>query len=132
MDRAADDDLFVRLYIDTDISPRLARVLRSRGYDAVSAYEVGNEALSDEEHMAFAASQRRALLTCNAQDFTPIYEQYWFAGTEHAGVMVSEQLELGEMVRRVLVLLDTVTAEEMRHTWRNLAEFASRSGTHDA
>lgn len=113
MDRAADSDLFVRLYTDADITPKLARILRSNGYDAVSAYDVGNGALSDTEQMAFATSERRTLLTYNAQDFTPIYEKYWFAGLTHAGVVVSEQLELGEMVRRVTALLDAVTAAEM-------------------
>ena len=124
MERAADNELFVTLYVDADITPKLARTLRSQGYDAVSAHEVGNAEATDEEQMAFGVAQGRTLLTCNAQDFTPIFEDYWFAGKDHSGVVVSEQLELGEMLRRVMAFLDSVTADEMRNNWKNLGEFA--------
>lgn len=120
-------DLFVKLYVDADITPRLARVLRARGYDVVSAHEIDRAETSDEEQMAFAAVQGRTLLTCNARDFTPIFEDYWFKGQDHSGVVVSQQLELGEMARRVGRLLNTVTADEMRNNWKNLAAFAQRS-----
>ena len=126
MERATNGELFIRLYVDADITPKLARTLRTRGYDAVSAHEVGLAEASDAEHIAFAASQGCTLLTCNARDFTPIFEDLWFAGKEHSGVIVSEQLEPGEMLRRVLRFLDVVSADEMRNNWKNLAEFAVR------
>jgi len=113
--------------VDADITPKLARALRPRGYDVISAHEVGLAEASDEDHMAFAVAQGRVLLTCNARDFTPIFEDYWFAGIDHSGVIVSEQLELGEMLRRVTAFLDSVTADEMRNNWKNLGEFAGRS-----
>ena len=56
--------------MSTIITPKLARLLREHGHDALSAHEVGNAELSDPEQMSFATSQGRALLTCNAQDFT--------------------------------------------------------------
>lgn len=37
----------VRLYLDHDISYRLAEQLRTRGHDAVGAWEVGNAGLDD-------------------------------------------------------------------------------------
>jgi hypothetical protein len=75
--------------------------------------------------MAFAVAEERALLTCNASDFTAILEDYWDAGRQHHGVIVSEQLEVGEMLRRVARLLDTVDAGDMRDNWKHLAEFAT-------
>ena len=59
------------------------------------------------------------------RDFTPLFEDYWFSGRVHSGVIVSAQLEFGEILRRVLVLLATVTAEDMRNNWKNLAEFGA-------
>src|SRR3712207_4043132 len=101
MEGSANPTAALRLYIDTDITPRLAQALRAAGYDAVSAYELGHAHLADADHLAFAAAEGRALLSCNARDFTPLFEDYWFAGRGHAGVIVSEQLEFGELLRRV-------------------------------
>jgi len=124
MQRATNNKRSVRLYVDADITPKLARILREQGYDVISAHEVGNAEATDEEHMAFAAAQKRILLTCNARDFTPIFEGYWFAGQAHSGIVVSEQLEIGEMLRRVTALLDSTATDEMHNNWKNLAEFA--------
>lgn len=66
------------------------------------------------------------MLTCNAKDFTPLFEDYWFTGQDHSGVIVSEQLEFGELFRRVVAFLKATTADEMRNNWKNLAEFATR------
>lgn len=115
----------MKLYVDADITPKLARLLRARGYDVLAAQEAGNAEAPDTEQMAFAAAHSRALLTCNARDFTVIFKDYWHSGREQFGIIVSEQLVLGEMLRRVARLLDTVNADEMRNNWKNLAEFAA-------
>jgi hypothetical protein len=82
---------------------------------------------SDDDQMAYAAADGRAVLTCNAQDFTPIFRDYWSSQRDHSGIIVSEQLAFGEMLRRVTQLLDAVTADEMRNNWKNLAEFSVRA-----
>ena len=83
-------------------------------------------ALTDSEQLAYAASEGRAILTHNSKDFAPLFEQYWWDGREHHGVVVSEQLPVGELLRRMLRLLDTITAEEMRNNYKDLAEFGAR------
>jgi hypothetical protein len=101
--------------------------LRTAGYDCVSAREVGNAAASDEEQMAFAAKENRTLLTHNIQHFVPLFQRWWYAGLDHSGVLVSQQVPLGELQRRVVRLLNTVDADEMKNNLRNLAEFADRT-----
>lgn len=115
----------MKLYVDADVTPKLAHALRQRGYDVLSAHEAGNADAADLEQRAFAVTEDRALLTCNSGDFTAIFEDYWYADRAHNGVIVSEQLEFGEMLRRVVRLLDTVDAGDMRNNWKNLAEFAA-------
>jgi hypothetical protein len=93
----------------------------------MAAHEVGMAEVSDDEQMAYAAAEGRAILTCNAQDFTPIFRDYWRNQRSHSGVIVSEQLGLGEMLRRAIQFLNSVTADEMHNNWKNLAEFAARA-----
>ena len=120
------EQLFVALYADADVTPKLARLLHERDFDAVSAHEAGNTELEDSEHLAYAASQGRAILTYNSKDYAPLFDQYWWAGREHHGIIVSEQLPIGELLRRVLRFLNIVTADEMRNNYKNLGEFAER------
>lgn len=118
--------LLIRFYLDADVDIKLAANLRRAGYDCVSAREVGNAALDDETQIVFATNEGRVLLTHNIQDFVPIFERWWHANRDHPGIVVSQQIPLGELQRRVMRLLDTVTADEMENNLRNLAEFAER------
>ncbi|MFQ5814191.1 MAG: DUF5615 family PIN-like protein [Anaerolineae bacterium] len=113
----------VKLYLDHDISYRIAEQLRARGYDAIGAWEAGNAELHDQAQLKYAADQGRVLVTCNAQDFVPLYPEWWNADRHHSGVVTSKQLGFGEMLRRLLFFLETITAKEMRNMIRNLAEF---------
>ena len=124
MEEAEDNGLFVRLYVDADITYKLAQVLRAQGYDVIASHDVGMAEATDDEQMAYAAAEGRVILSCNAQDFAPIFQQYWVSQRDHSGVIVSEQLEFGEMLRRTLQFLNSVTVDEMVNGWRNLAEFA--------
>jgi hypothetical protein len=114
----------VKLYLDHDISYRIAEQLRARGYDAIGAWEVGNAELLDQAQLEYAADQGRVLVTCNAQDFAPLYLEWWNAGQHHNGIITSEQLEFGVMLRRLVGFLETVTAAEMQDMIRNLADFS--------
>lgn len=101
---------------------------RRRGFDAISAYEADHAALDDDDQLKYAAGQRRAVLTCNAKHFEPLFEGWWQAGRKHCGVIVSEQMPIGEMLRRVLRLLNTVSADEMENGYRDWPEFADQEG----
>ncbi len=100
----------------------------SLSYDAVGAWEAGNTELVDQAQLEYAASEGRVLVTCNAQDFVPLYRKWWDAARHHSGIITSEQLEFGEMLRRLIYLLETVTAGEMQDMIRNLAEFKEAHG----
>jgi uncharacterized protein with PIN domain len=107
--------LFVRLYLDEDVHKRVASALRLRYFDAVSAHDVGRWGLSDEEQLAFAANEGRALLTFNSPDYIQLHRKWLQDGREHSGIIISDQLPVGETVRRLLNLLNRVTPDEMRN-----------------
>jgi hypothetical protein len=108
--------LFIALYTDEDVTSDLAPALRRRGYTTESAAEAGNIGVPDEAQLTYAAERGMAILTYNAQDFIPLARDWHSIGREHSGIVISEQFsqrQFGELLRRVLRLLDSVTADEM-------------------
>ena len=125
-DSAGLEALFVRLYLDRHIMGRLAVDLRGRGYDVLRTEEAGKDTASDEEQLAFAAAENRAVLTFNIRDFAPLHEAWQAAGRPHAGVIVSQQLgrrDYGLLLQRMLRLLDHFTREEMVGNYVHLEQF---------
>ncbi len=51
----------IKLYLDEDVSHTVAEVLRSKGYDVVSAHEVGMRGTSDDEQVYYAIKNERTL-----------------------------------------------------------------------
>lgn len=78
----------MRLYLDENLSPRLAEVLRSRGLDAVSAHEVGKVQLSDRRQLEYATAQGRAVLTRDVGDFSGLAIGAVAANADHAGIIL--------------------------------------------
>ena len=120
--------LFVALYTDEDVSPNLAPAPRRRGYVAQSAIEAGNMEVSDEAQLAYATEKGMALLTYNIQHFIPLAQTWYLAGREHAGLILSEQFsqrQFGELLQRVLRLLNHWTADEMKNQTVFLQQFKS-------
>jgi len=103
-----------RLHFDEDADLRLARALRRRGYDVSTTPEAGLRSHSDEEQLAYAASQGRVLVTHNIAHFPGIYDEWWTRGEEHAGIIIiAGRLSVGEMLRGVEALLDRYDAREL-------------------
>lgn len=109
-----DSSLFIRLYIDEDVHESIAPELRRRGYDVLNTREVNRRGLSDAEQLAYAAAENRTLFSFNAADYTALHKEYLDQGREHAGVVISNQIPIGEAIRRLLILLDRVSADEMQ------------------
>ena len=106
-----------RLYLDEDVIPALARVLRSSGLDAVSVHEQGALGLSDEEQLARATADGRTLLTFNYRHFIALARDWWLAERSHAGIIVSyrqyRRRQLRDLRLAVIRLAETVSAEDL-------------------
>jgi predicted nuclease of predicted toxin-antitoxin system len=88
--------------------------------------EAGMDTASDEDQLAFAAKENRAILTFNIRDFAPLHEQWLADAKPHAGIIVSQQLgnrQYGVLLSRMLRLLDQMTAEEMQSNFVHLEQF---------
>jgi len=60
-----------RLYADEQFPRQVVQNLRSLGHDVQTVQEAGNAGLSDEDVLAFAISDNRAVLTESIQDTSP-------------------------------------------------------------
>jgi predicted nuclease of predicted toxin-antitoxin system len=104
----------VKLYLDEDIDPLLAKVLRDRGVNCLSTQEAGNRGLSDIDQLAFAASQDRAIVTFNIKDFIQLAQEYGASGQHHSGIILSNHILFRELLRRMLSFLLNCTDESLR------------------
>ena len=78
-----------RLLLDEMFSDDIAQQLSAKGYDAASV--VGNAALiglPDDQVLAYATSDGRALVTANIKDFVPLDGRHRAAGQSHAGLIL--------------------------------------------
>ncbi len=106
-----------RLYLDEDISPEVAQLLRRLGLDVISAHESGNLRASDPDQLAYATAAGRVIVTCNCTDFLRLAREWSDGGKPHGGIILSyrqyPRREIGEMVRLIARFLAVVTPEEL-------------------
>ena len=103
----------IRLYLDEDVRPLLARVLRDRGVDCVSTHEAQNLELTDQEQLAFAAGEGRVIVTFNIKDFVPLAQASAEARQPHGGIILSNHLPYGLLLRRLLLLIRDLGDEDL-------------------
>lgn len=107
----------IRIYLDEDAQrTALVRALRARQFDVLTANEAEMIGVPDAAQLAFAAAQNRVIFTFNRGDFLQLHTEYLQGGHRHAGIVVSDQLEIGVVIRRLLKLLDARSAKQM-HNW---------------
>lgn len=109
-----------RLLLDEHIWAYLAKILREQGFDVIHVNEVNLIATPDDRILQYAVGEHRAVVTFNIKDFIPLAIQYYEDGKEHYGVVVSSHLSRGELQKRVIRLLESVTAEELMNAVRYL------------
>jgi hypothetical protein len=117
----------IRLYFDEDTSDTdLIEALRLRGMDVVAAAPAGLAGRNDEEQLRWATSLHRVLYSFNRGDFCRLHSKWMRAGEAHSGIIlaVQQRYPIGEQMRRLLRLTDTLTAEDMI----NRVEFMSAWG----
>jgi len=105
----------IRLYLDEDAQRLdLIQALRARQVDVETASEANLLGQPDDVHLTYATEQNRVIFTFNRGDFFHLHTE-WVAGEQHhAGIIVSDQLGTGVVMRRLLRLIDAKSAGDMR------------------
>lgn len=108
----------IRFYVDEDAAQHaVMEGLRRSGVDAITVLEAGRGEEKDEEQLAFAAKEGRVVYTFNVDHFCRLHRDFLSTGREHAGIVVipRQRYTIGEKIRRLMSLVNALTAEEMKN-----------------
>jgi predicted nuclease of predicted toxin-antitoxin system len=97
-----------RLYADEHFPRIVSQLLRNMGHDVLTVQEAGNANLGipDEEVLAFAVTNDRAIVTINRFDFVRLHQ----LDPNHAGIIVcSNDPDRNRMAMRIN---EAISAEE--------------------
>jgi len=78
----------LKYYLDEDIIPKVAELLRREDVDAVSVHEIGMTQKSDLEQLEFAAEHGRCLVTRNRLDFIRLTLLFFNEQKTHFGILI--------------------------------------------
>ena len=106
--------LFIRLYLDEDVSVFVAQLLRPHGFDVLTTREAQNLGQADFAQLQFAAAHQRTILTHNRCDYELLHEGALREQCSHAGILIANRRASDfELARRIMIVLDTFTADEL-------------------
>jgi predicted nuclease of predicted toxin-antitoxin system len=78
----------VKLYLDEDLSPKIAEIARRRGCDAISAHEHRALGIPDAEQLDRAVRGGRCLVTRNRDDFVRLTLERYAHHRPHHGILI--------------------------------------------
>ena len=100
----------VKFYTDEHVAKAIARGLRQRGVDALTATEAKMLGAADEEHLQLALLEQRVTFTQD-YDFLRLHA----AGIDHAGIAYAPQgTSIGDIIRGLMLIYQVLDADEMR------------------
>ena len=102
----------IRFHLDENCDPRIAAGLRHLGVDVTTTHEAGLLHAADEDQLAFAISQGRAIISQDT-DFLRIAA----TGHEHPGIIFypAQTRTIGQVIRSVRLIWEVYEVDEMRN-----------------
>jgi hypothetical protein len=107
--------IFVYTYLDEDVDVLIAELLRSRGFESTTVRQANQLGKTDAEQLQYAVDKGAALVTHNRSDFEKLAQEYFEAKKRHFGIIIAVRHPYQEIVRRLLLILDSTTADEMEN-----------------
>ncbi len=105
----------IKLYLDEDAQRTdLIQALRARQIEVETASEATLLGQPDDVQLQYAATKGFVIFSFNRGDFFALHTQWLGYGRHHAGIIISDQLGTGVVMRRLLRLVDAKAAEDMQ------------------
>lgn len=107
--------LFAEVYLDEDVSVLIATLLQARGFKVTTTRDEGKLSEDDLDQLAHAASIGHCLVTHNRVHFEQLHQEYLAGGNQHFGIIIAVRRSPYEVARRLVVLLNILTADEFEN-----------------
>ena len=107
------EEKHLKIYADENVNIAIVEGLKRRGVEACSAIEKNKLGLSDEEQLRCALEEMATIFT-HDDDFLSMVAESEF---EHCGIIYvhQEHLSIGECIRRLKAIVETMSPEEMHN-----------------
>lgn len=105
----------IKIYLDEDVPSSFAHALINRGVDVVTTQQAKNFRQSDENQLVYATTEKRVIFTHNKRDFILLHNEYLQSGKEHAGIIASDQLPTGVLLKRFMKLCFSLKSSDMKN-----------------
>jgi hypothetical protein len=107
--------LFADVYLDEDVSVLIARLLQARGFDVITARDEGMLSQDDPDQLTHAVSLGQGIVTHNRVHSERLHGENLATGQKHYGIIIASRRNPYEVARRLAVLLNTLTADELEN-----------------
>ena len=104
----------MKFYLDEDLSPKIAEILRKSGIDALSAHEAGMCEASDRKQLEFAVTEKRCLVTRNRDDFIRLTVRFFNDQRPHCGVLIIPYTLPGDQFSRIANLIKKFSSRHQK------------------
>ena len=91
---------------------RIAKIIRARGFNAVTTDETGRKGASDADQLKYCAERGYAILTMNGVDFESLAKEYFYTGEKHFGIIITPDNSPHVIAQRLNDYLDFNTPDE--------------------
>jgi predicted nuclease of predicted toxin-antitoxin system len=100
----------IRFHLDEHVDSAIAQGLRRRGIDVTTTVEANLLGASDDRHLAYALSEKRAIVTFDS-DFLATAQ----CGERHSGITYRFQgnSHIGHVIRSLELIWELLEADEM-------------------
>jgi predicted nuclease of predicted toxin-antitoxin system len=101
----------LRLLLDEQLSPEIARQLRARGNDVHAAVERDDlVSLADRDLFERMAAEHRAIVTNDVVDFVQLFNEALAAGRGHYGLLLTDDRSMPRSRQTIGLFVDVLGA----------------------